>query len=295
MNQFMSPSLAPMMGNLLHLPSVHTFDDAAASYIEHGGDNRYLPPIVDHFRGRPLASIFPFDLHEMAHAVCRDVSNATKNRHALTPARSVIIHGYNRGWCNLIRLKMFKEDPPKRKVPASPAWFHAFCRQCEKDGHMHVAALVLFMSQTGARVSEAIALRWEQVDLNYRKVLLLKTKTGVNSTRHLTDELVMRLMRLRETAGGHQRVFRYRCRHSVNERIKAVCARAGISYKSSHACGRHSFATNAIDNGIDVRTAMEAGDWKSVKVFLGTYVHPRPNAGRIMADRFNAYQFDVDL
>jgi len=272
-----------------------TFEQAAASYLEHGGDNRYLPRIVEYFGDRPLASIFPFDLHQMATVLYPDVLNSTRNRQALTPARAVIIHGYERGWCNAIRLRKFKEDPPTRKLPASPTWLHAFARQCGKDGLPHVAALVLFMAQTGARVSEAVALRWSEVDIANRRVLLLRTKTGVNSPRFLTDELAMRLHQLQIDCRSDDRVFRYACRHSVNERIKAVCRRAEISYKSSHACGRHSFATNAIDNGIDIKMAMQAGDWKSVEVFLGTYVTPRQNAGRIVADRFNAYQYDADL
>jgi len=40
---------------------------------------------------------------------------------------------------------------------------------------------------------EAVALEWSEVDLQTRTALLLKTKTGKNSTRHLTDELVNRL------------------------------------------------------------------------------------------------------
>ncbi|KQU06037.1 hypothetical protein ASG68_25200 [Rhizobium sp. Leaf453] len=114
----------------------------------------------------------------------------------------MIIHGYKRGWCNLMRLNKLKEEKPKRKKPATPAWLHAFTRQCEKDGLPHVAALVLFMAQTGARVSEAVRLEWPQVDLVNRTALLLRTKTGTNSTRHLTDELVARLHALKSTCSG---------------------------------------------------------------------------------------------
>lgn len=272
-----------------------TFQEAAESYVQHGGDNRYLPRIVEYFDGRPLTAIFPFDLREMASALYRDAKGSTKNRQAITPARSVIIHGYERGWCNLIRVKKFKEETPKRKKPASPVWLHAFVRQCEKDNLHHLAGIVLFMSQTGARVSEAVAMRWTEVDLQSRRVLLLKTKTGTNSPRHLTDELVSRMLQLQLGQEADARVFRYKCRYSVNERIRKVCERAEISYKSSHACGRHSFASNAIDNGIDIKAAMQAGDWKSVEVFLGTYVTPRLNSGRIVADSFNAYVYNTDI
>lgn len=267
-----------------------TFTEAAASYLKHGGSPRYLQPIVDYFDGKPLASIFPFDVRKMAEVLYPDHKGSTRNRQAICPARAVIMHGYERGWCNIIRIKRFREDRVSRVKPASHLWLHAFVRQCERDGDLdHLAALVLFMSQTAARVSEAVALRWAQVDMSSRTVLLLKTKTGINSTRHLTDELVDRFAQLRSGAGSEGRVFRYTNRHSVNERIRAVADRAGIPYKSSHACGRHAFATNAMEAGADIRTAMAAGDWKSSSIFLETYVHPRVNAGRLVAERLNAH------
>lgn len=40
---------------------------------------------------------------------------------------------------------------------------------------------------------------------------------------------------------------------------------------------------------------MMAGDWKSSSVFLETYVHPRMNAGRMVADRFNMQRFNGDI
>jgi integrase len=267
------------------------FSEAAASYLKHGGEARYLAPIVAYFEDRPLRSIYPFDVREMAQTLLPGRSGATLNRQAVTPARAVIMHGYDRGWCEIIRIKRFRQDPPKRKAPASAVWLGLFCRQCDRDALEHLSALVVFMAQTAARVSEAVALRWQDVDLAGRTAVLLKTKTGTNSVRHLTDELVGRLSRLERTADRAEPVFRYRSRHSVSERIAAVCMRAEIPYKSPHCCGRHTFATTAIDSGIDVRTAMDAGDWKSSSVFLETYVHSRRQAGRTVADRFNAAGF----
>ena len=273
-----------------------TFQFAAESYVEHGGEARYLKPIVEFFGDKPIADIVPWDVKQMAMAIYPepDYQNSTRNRQALTPARAVMMHAYERGWCQLIRLKRFKMPERKRKTPASHGWMQVFIRQCERDGLHHLAALVLFMSQTGARISEAIRVEWRDVDLNGRTAILLKTKTTTNSVRHLTDEMVSRMRFLSAAKSPDDRVFRYTSRHSVNERIIAVCLRAGISYKSPMMCGRHAFATNAISSGVDIKTAMEAGDWKSSTVFLETYVHTR-NAGRTVADRFNLLSFDADL
>jgi integrase len=285
--------MAAHFGASIPLACNVTFARAAESYVTHGGEGRSLPRIVEHFGDQPLASITPFDVRQMAQALYPDQSNATRNRCALTPARSVLIHGYERGWCPLMRLPRFRQEPPKRKSPASVAWLQIFVRQCDRDGLHGLAALVIFMSQTGARVSEAVELRWSEVDLFSRKVLLLKTKTTINSERGLSDAMVKRLRQLAERGvGPDDHVFGYRSRFSINDRIRAVCQRAGIPYKSSHACGRHSFATNAILMGTDVKATMEAGSWKSVDVFMGTYVHVR-NAARLVADRFNGIEFDV--
>lgn len=293
----MDMSFRPILAEHLSpigITNFRTFAETAASYIEHGGDRKYLDKILPHLGGTPLAEIFPFDIRELAKALYPTQTNATRNRCVITPVRAVCYHGYDRGWGPISRIRNFKEDRPKRKKAASQAWLHAFVRQCVKDGIPHVAALVMFMSQTGARVSEAIALRWKDVDLTNRTALLVKTKTERNSTRWLTDQLVSRLHKLEKDAAPDDRVFRYTSRHAVNERIEAVCKRAEISYKPSHTCGRHAFANNTLALGIDIKSIMDAGGWRSVAVFLGTYANPR-NAGRVVADRHNLYQFDNEL
>lgn len=267
-----------------------TFNDAAESYITHGGEARYMPPIVRHFDGRPLRTIAPFDIRNLADTLYPTQSGATKNRSVLSPARAVMNHGYDRGWCNLIRIRRYKVERRPPPVPASVVWMFMFMRQCDIDRLPHLAALILFMHQTGARISEAVALKWPEVNLSERKALLLKTKTERNSVRALTDELVARMSALPRW----EHVFRYTSRYSVNERMMEICDRAQIVYKSPHLVGRHSFATNAMNSGVDIKTAMDAGGWKSVNVFIETYVHTK-DAGRVVADRFNAIRYDTQL
>lgn len=270
-----------------------TFREAAASYVASGGEARYLGPILASLGDRPVRAIYPYDLREMAETIYPTQSAATRNRCAIGPARAVLLHAYDRGWRDLIRVRRFREDRPKRKRPASATWLHLLCRQCDRDGLPHLAALVLFMAATGARISEAVALRWPEVDLQARTALLLKTKTDTRSLRHLTDEVADRIRDLQASHLGDGPVFRYTSRFSVSERIRAVCRRADIPYKSPHVCGRHTFATTAIELGIDVGTAMAAGGWRSSKVFLETYVHPRQAAGRMVADRMSIHAMAV--
>jgi hypothetical protein len=45
---------------------VRTFAEAAASYIEHGGQAQYLGRIVDRVGEKPMTEIFPFDVKQFA-------------------------------------------------------------------------------------------------------------------------------------------------------------------------------------------------------------------------------------
>jgi integrase len=270
----------------------HTFTTAAESYVANGGEARYLPPIVEWMSDRPLTAIAPFDIRQMAEQLLPEAKNSTRNRQVITPARAVLSHAYDRGWGPLMRIRNLKVEPVRRKAIASPVWMFAFVKQCETDRLPHLAAMVLMMHQTGARVSEACRVHWPHVDLVNRTVLLERTKTDRYQLRHLTDELVARIDALPRRKD--RPVFGYTSRYSVNDRVRAVCDRAGISYKSSHVLGRHSFANNAMAAGVDIATAMQAGGWKSSKVFLETYVHSG-TAGRDVSDLFNRMRFDASL
>lgn len=270
----------------------HTFTSAAESYIANGGEARYLPPIIEWMAGRPLLEIAPFDIRQMAEQLLPEHKNSTRNRQVITPARAVLSHAYDRGWGPLMRIRNLKTDPVKRKPIANAPWMFAFLRQCDIDELPHLGAIVLMMHQTGARISEACRVEWPDIDLPRRRLVLLRTKTTGPSVRYLTDELVARIDALPRVVG--RPVFGYTSRYSVNDRVRAVCDRAGISYKSSHTLGRHSFANNAMASGADIPTAMQAGGWKSSKVFLETYVHDEM-AGRHVSDLFNKMRFDANL
>ena len=244
------------MADSIILPSIRPFNPtlvseertvraAAESSAARDRSTRYLQSIVDYFGDTPAAAIAPIHIYDMAEILYPGRKGATKNRQALAPARAVLLHAYELGWRDRIFLRRFKEEPGTEKVPATVAWLHAFSRQCRKDNLEHLSALVLFMFTTGARVSEAIRLCWREVDLAKRQALLLKTKTSVNSLRCLSNEMVERLLDLRLGRASDDRVFRYVCRQSVNQRIKEVCERAEIRPLSSHECGRVSFANTS--------------------------------------------------
>ena len=220
----------------------------------------------------------------MAISLFPNASNATRNRQGIIPASAVINHGHSRGWCQPIRIEQFEVKKSRKHKPVTDEWLQTFMEQCDHDNLPHLAALVLFMNHTAVRVSEAIRLTGEHVSLKDRVCVLEKTKTDEWVPCYLTADLVLRMGAL--GVKDDERVFRYTDPKAVNRRMQAVCRRAGIEYRSTHSAGRHSFGTNAMKEGAGVKEAMDAGRWKSAKLFLETYVHCE-EAGRSVAAIFD--------
>lgn len=261
-----------------------TFADAAASYMAIGGEGVYLPRVLERIGDKPVTEVTAGEARFLAIDIFPNAKNSTRNRHVLTPIRAVMNHAHEMGWCPFLRIRALRGQRPRRQPPPDADWIARFVEFCDCNRLPKLAALILFMNHTGARVSEAIALRAEHVDLEARTAILVKTKTDLNSERALSAELVRRIRKIGLVPG--ERVFGQRCRHNVNDRLRCVCRRAGLEYKSSHSVGRAAFATNALNMGLGIRTAMDAGGWRTARIFLEVYVHTAA-AGKAVAAKID--------
>lgn len=259
--------------------------------MQQGGEATYLAPIIKHFKGRTVGSIKPAELRAAAVAIYPKTAPSTKNRQGIMPARAVILHAHDLGWCGAIKVKQFDVPKSRKHKPANRAWLDAFREEADMSKMPHIYAAVLFMHQTGARVSEALNLMGEHVDLGKRVAVLAKTKTEEWSPRTLTAELISRVGAMDPKPG--YRVFGLTDPKAFNRTIKRIAKRAGIPERSTHSVGRHSFATNALAAGVAIKDAMDAGGWKSAKLFMETYVHSH-EAGQNVAAKFDAQTGPID-
>lgn len=157
-----------------------TFAEAALSYLQHAGPHTdatraRVGRLLTHF-GPTLAAndVAQVALDEACLALLRPgASPATRLREIITPARAVLTHAAKRGLCSIPALDV-PRAPPARTEWLTPA---------EVDRLLHAAAphlrpLLAFLAATGARLGEALALRWEDVDLAHAHALLRDTKSG---------------------------------------------------------------------------------------------------------------------
>jgi integrase len=243
--------------------AVLTFANAAALYIKAGKPTKYLEKINNYWGDTLVRDIKPGMIRRAAQEIEATAGPATRNRHVIVPTQAIINFAADSGLCPPIRVRRFKVET-KIKTPATVEWIEAFM----KEASAHTGALALFMFATGARISEALAVTWEDLDFNERTALIKQTKIGAERLAHLPPKLVVALANL----SRKRKPFPYVSPSAVLTAWNSACDRAGIDRLSFHCC-RHGFATALLHRGVDVRTIAKLGGWKSARHVLTTYAH----------------------
>jgi integrase len=250
-----------------------TFVAAAVTYMEAGGERRYLAPIIARIGSVLLAKIDQGVIDKTARALFPDGSPGTLNRCAYTPIAAVLNHAAKRGLC--AHRVVERPAQPKGRV----RWLTFDEAEKLLDGcSPHLRPLVIFLLGTGARLSEALYLDWRDVDLARAHVIFTDTKNGEARGVPLHARLVECL---RELPHRHGAVFRTNTGAPYAEKedgggqiktaFKGACRRAGIEDFSPHDC-RHTWATWHYIANRDIVALMKLGGWKSERMVL-RYAH----------------------
>lgn len=244
--------------------AVLTFAQAAMLYRAAGKPTRFLERIEDHWRDTLVKDISAGAIRQAALDLYPKASDATRNRQAIVPTQAIINHAAEMELCPPIRVRRFRIEAKVRK-PASLEWVQGFTAQASP----HLAALAWFMFQTGARVSEALAVRWPDVDLVARTVRIGQGKTKSERVAHLPAEAFAALA---NQPRERERVFLYATRMAAWKAWRTAIGRAGIEVLPFHCC-RHGFATTLLHKGVDVVTVAKLGGWRTPRHVLETYGH----------------------
>jgi integrase len=249
--------------------AILTFAQASIKYRAAGKQTRFLEKIEDYWKDTLVRDITPGAIRDAALAIYPKASAATRNRQAIVPMVAVINHAADSELCSRIRVKRFKVET-KSKIPATLEWVEAFMAHCKRP---QLAGLALFMFLTGARVSEALAVEWDDIDFRKKTVLIKQTKLGNERRAHLPQPLIVALANIPKS-NSRRTVFWYETRNHCLIVWRRTAERAKIAPLSFHSC-RHGFATALLHSGIDPVTVAKLGGWKNVRHVFETYGHAK--------------------
>lgn len=151
-----------------------SFLTAALAYVEAGGEQRYIPRLVEHFGETPIDDIGQAETDAAAIAICPRAAGSTRNRAVYTPVAAILKNAGRK--LILARPKGAKGrivtdhlNPPDAQIVIAAAW--------EIDARL--AVLLTFLLFTGCRLGEALSIeRAAHMRLADRRVWVRASKNG---------------------------------------------------------------------------------------------------------------------
>lgn len=176
---------------------------------------------------------------------------------------------------------------------------------------------VLLCLYTGLRLGEVCALKWEDVDFSSQMIMVnrtvqrlymesFRTKTvlwesepkSAHSRREIpmTDavqELLLRLMDQEEQGSRSEYIFGRKKPvepRTMQNHFRKLLKEAGLDGQGIHFHTlRHTFATNCIEGGTDVKSLSELLGHSGVQITLNRYVHPSMDTKRRHLDGLSSF------
>lgn len=245
--------------------AILTFAAAARIYRNAGKSDPFLAAVEKYLGNTLVRDITESAVQTMAKDLYPRATGASLNRLVLVPTKSVINHASRSSLCSPLRVTPYDIDSKVRE-PATLDWVHTFMQHSGP----HLGAMALFMFLTGARVGEAVAVQWDDVDLTAATVKIRQSKVNSERISHLPVPLVVAIANLIKIPG--RGVFGYNKAANLRSAWDGAVERAKIKALSPHCC-RHGFATGLLRRGVDVVTVAWLGGWKSPQLVLKTYGH----------------------
>ena len=183
------------------------------------------------------------------------------------------------------KIPVLKEAEGRLRVITRAEEISLLAKLKDLDSHAH--NLVLFLMDTGARAGEALAVRWEQINLDQRMVTLRNTKGRQPRSVPLTDRLVALLRQLKadglplgpfhplSDSGSTVRSAYHRVRAFWNTAKAEIGLRRDQEF-TLHAC-RHTCASRLVQNGVDIVTVQRWLGHSSLDMTM-RYAHMSPDA-----------------
>lgn len=224
-------------------PAEAGFAGAALSYMQSGGERRYLAPLIRHFTTKPIADFTQSDIDTAAIALMPDAGAPTRNRAIYTPASAVLHHAGSP-----LRIRR----PKGWRGQRSTSWLEpeqAFAVFAAADAVDREFGLLLrVLVYTGMRIGEALGVRLRDVDLTQGIVYLPRTKNGQARAVHLPAILIgaLKSQSPRPVRRGHrgqlsagvaflkrprdERLFRFTRSGFLNGLLKQTLTACGLTF-----------------------------------------------------------------
>lgn len=130
---------------------------------------------------------------------------------------------------------------------------HLMLRTCIKSGNTEIRKAFIFSLYTGLRFSDIIKMTYSDIDLSNRLLSIKQSKTQEYVHIPLRDDILKLTVSHLDSNTPEQKVFRLPTHPTCMKELHKWTEEIGIRKHITWHCARHTFASNILMNGADVR------------------------------------------
>ena len=195
-------------------------------------------------------------------------SNATINR-KLTALSVMLNHALDREYVD--KVPKIKKLPENNEIVV---WFTAeeqdqIQSTLINNGKSHIADLIIFLCNTGMRVSEALQLKWK--DCEAEKIVVLKSKTNKPRTIPQNKKVIDILNKVsRDYEGPFYHITYAETRHAWDKMRKKL-GKENVEGWTIHGC-RHTFCSNLVQKNVPIQVVAQLAGHSDIRTTM-RYAH----------------------
>lgn len=258
--------------------SVASFAEAVNLYLDRGGEDRYLAPILNAVGMKRLTDITQGDLDALARALYPNAQASTVNRQLYTPFIAVMNEAAINDLCPYRKWRRPKGHDRKTKF----RWLWPDELQAVWDAAPYHGRVVIdLLAGAGLREAEAVGLEWSDVNLSLSQGWLWRTKTDAPRRFEFPARTLAALANLDHREGrillngaGEPYVLDLDGGGVLGRGLRQWARDANVAPFGAHTL-RHTFATWYYSATQDRLALKELGGWKSDQVDRYCHLAPR--------------------
>jgi integrase len=247
-----------------------------------------------------MTDIDIFDIREQVDAMLDEGQRPTTIKRKKTVLSSVFKYALSRGYIdeNVVKNVTLEDDSKQRDRVLSDDERVRLLKACRESYWDKLYLLVLCALTTGARKSELLELRWNDIDFKDSSAILRDTKNGTSRTLSFPLVTMTELKRFQSIGNGL--IFESDIKPGISKDIKkswaAALKNAGISDKDTlnddgsikvekftFHCLRHGFCTALSDAGKELSVIGKMAGHKSLQTTL-RYIHQNKEQKKQIVD-----------
>ncbi len=203
----------------------------------------------------------------------RPISKTTINREVAF-LKTMLSYAIKRRWLNenpLKGYKLYKEKQGKMRILKKEEFKKLYDAASE-----HLRPILVTAYCTGMRKNEILTLKWENVDIEKGFIMVEETKNDENKIIPI-NKLLQETLNSVKYSSPKENVFTFKGKpiQDIKTAFNAALRRSGLDKFVFHDL-RHTFATNLVMNGVDIKTVQELLGHKSLLMTM-RYSHPTPD------------------